>query len=95
MRIKYMDPEWDEAAEANERPEYYFCKMVNGGECVKCYKPSLATIVLSRGMYKEMTPIPTFVPERKRPNRIRRRLVGKGYYQPYDLFTRSIEGIRR
>lgn len=90
MKIKYLDPEWDEAAAAKEKAEYYFCKMVNGGTCVKCYKPSLAQIVLNRGMYKEMKPIPTFVPEKIKVPRVRRK---RAYYQSYNLFERSLAGI--
>ena len=93
MKLKYMDPEWDEAAAADETPVYFFCKMVNGGTCVKCYKPSLALIVLNRGMYKEMTPVPILIPEKLKIPRIKKRRVSKAYYQPYDLFERSMAGI--
>ena len=96
MRIKYMDPEWDEAAAAKERPEYYFCKMVNGGECIKCYKPSLAKVVLARGAFTKMQMVPTKRPEEKRKkrsyNRDERKRAFKPYYQPYEL---SMLGLRR
>ena len=96
MKIKYLDPEWDEAMAANERQEYYWCKMLNGGTCVKCYKPSLAQIVLNRGLYKDMTPIVSKRPEAKRPRRrfnrdFKRR--SSSWYQPYNLFERSLEGL--
>lgn len=53
----FVDKEWDDAMKSEETPIYYRCKMLNGGECIKMYKPSLASVVLKRGAYLKMTPL--------------------------------------
>lgn len=50
----YTDTEWVEAWNANETTMYYKCEMLNHGWCYKCYKPSVAQLVLKRGMYLNM-----------------------------------------
>jgi len=47
----YIDQEWIDANKSKEKPIYYKCQMLNHGWCVKCYKPSVAKLVLKRGMY--------------------------------------------
>ena len=88
------DLEWEKAAAAKEKPQYYFCGMINGGECVKCYKPSLAEVVKKRHAFRYMKMIPTTKPEKKRRgfNREQRKR-NKGYYQPYGYFERSMAGL--
>lgn len=53
----YIDQEWIDANESKEKPVYYKCQMLNWGWCIKCYKPSVAKLVLKRGMYLKMLEI--------------------------------------
>ena len=46
------DPEWDEAMNSNEEPEYYWFYMSGGGKCIKLYKPSVAALVANRSGLK-------------------------------------------
>lgn len=93
----FEDKEWNTAANANEKPEYYQCKMLNGGTCIKCYKPSLAEVVMKRGMYKDMKLISVVKPveKRERPRRRRRMNISetKPYYQSYNRYDLSLEGL--
>ena len=50
----YTDTEWIEAWNVNETAVYYKCEMLNHGWCYKCYKPSVARLVLQRKMYLQM-----------------------------------------
>ena len=50
----YTDIEWIEAWNANETTMYDECEMLNHGWCYKCYKPSVARLVLQRRMYLNM-----------------------------------------
>lgn len=43
-----VDPEWNRANEADEKEQYYWTQMFNGGRCVKKYKPSVAELVRRR-----------------------------------------------
>lgn len=50
----FRDEEWIKAWNANEIPQYYKCEMLNHGRTYKYYKPSVAGLVLQRGMYLQM-----------------------------------------
>lgn len=53
----YRDEEMIEACGANENTTYYKCKMLNNGWCFKCYKPSVAQVMLQRGAYRKILPV--------------------------------------
>lgn len=44
----YDDPEWVEAENADEKPQYYWQYMYGGGKCIKKYKPSVAELYAKR-----------------------------------------------
>ena len=46
--IQITDPEWDKATESNEKEQYYWMRMFNGGICIKKYKPSIAKLIKRR-----------------------------------------------
>lgn len=46
--IQITDLEWDEAMESNEKEQYYWMRMFNGGICIKKYKPSIAKLIKRR-----------------------------------------------
>lgn len=48
MIEKYIDIEWDNAQNANEKECVYRCQMYNGGTTYKLYKPSIANLVRKR-----------------------------------------------
>lgn len=50
----FVDQEWIDAWDANEKPRYYKCKMTNNGWCYKYYKPSIAKLLMKRGAYLQM-----------------------------------------
>lgn len=43
-----IDPEWDKAIESNEKEQYYWMCMFNGGICIKKYKPSIVKLIRRR-----------------------------------------------
>ena len=43
-----IDPEWDKAIESNEKEQYYWVRMFNGGICIKKYKSSIAKLIRKR-----------------------------------------------
>ena len=43
-----VDPEWKKAMESNEKEQYYWVRMFNGGQCVKKYKPSIEKLIRRR-----------------------------------------------
>lgn len=43
-----IDPEWDKAMEFNEKEQYYWVHMFNGGICIKKYKSSIAKLIRKR-----------------------------------------------
>ena len=43
-----IDPEWDKAIEFNEKEQYYWVRMFNGGIYIKKYKPSIAKLIKKR-----------------------------------------------
>lgn len=45
---KITDLEWDKAIESNEKEQYYWVRMFNGGICIKKYKPSIAKLIKRR-----------------------------------------------
>jgi len=45
---KFIDIEWTEAENADEKEEYYIIPMYHGGKCIKKYKPSIAALVSKR-----------------------------------------------
>lgn len=50
----YIDQEWIDAHNNDEKPEYYYCTMLNYGHCFKHYKPSVAELLLKRGAFLSM-----------------------------------------
>ena len=46
--IQIADLEWDKAIESNEKEQYYWICMFNGGVCIKKYKPSIAKLIRKR-----------------------------------------------
>lgn len=48
MIEKYIDIEWDNAENTNEKECVYKCQMYNGGTTYKLYKPSVANLVRKR-----------------------------------------------
>lgn len=82
---------------SKERSEYYQCTKSNGTTCVKCYTPSAAQDMLDRGVYTEMKMISVVKPAAKKERYERRRRrdepAVKPYYQPYNLYTLSLEGL--
>lgn len=95
MKLNYLDPEWDQAEEANEKKMYYKCWMHNGGTCIKRYKPSVAKIVKARSMFKDMEMIPIKRPEAKKRKKKKFEYTTKfkSYYQPYSSFEKSMNGL--
>jgi len=51
-RVPLQDQEWEEAERSNQKPQYYWCSMFNGGKCVRCYKPQVAEVVKKRTGWK-------------------------------------------
>ena len=45
---KAMKEEWNKAINTEEKHQYYRCKMDNGGERIKFYKPSVAALIQKR-----------------------------------------------
>ena len=43
-----IDPEWDKAIKFNEKEQYYWMRMFNGGICIKKYKLSIAKLIRKR-----------------------------------------------
>ena len=43
-----IDLEWDKAIESNEKEQYYWVCMFNGGICIKKYKSSIAKLIRKR-----------------------------------------------
>lgn len=46
--MEYIDTEWINAQNANEKEYVYKCQMHNGGTTYKLYKPSVANLVRKR-----------------------------------------------
>ena len=46
--MDYIDKEWTNAQNANEKEHVYKCQMYNGGTTYKLYKPSVANLVRKR-----------------------------------------------
>ena len=46
--MEYIDKEWTNAQNANEKEYVYKCQMYNGGTTYKLYKPSVANLVRKR-----------------------------------------------
>ena len=71
--------------------------MNNGGVCVKLFTFDEIDNAIVSGRYKDAKRIKTVKPDslKLKVPRIRGRIKSKGYYQSYDLFERSLEGLRR
>lgn len=77
--------------------DYYWCYMLNGGVCVKCYTFEEIDNAIICGRYRDAKRIKTITPDKVKLKvpRIKGTIKSKGYYQSYDLFERSLEGLRR
>lgn len=53
----FVDEEYDAAIAANETPQYFCCRLNNGGKTYKLYKPSVAALLTARDGL-ERIPVP-------------------------------------
>lgn len=52
--MEFIDREWDEAEAMQQKSVFYKCQMLNGGWCIKAYKPAIAQLICNRGGYLKM-----------------------------------------
>lgn len=55
--MEFIDREWDEAEAMQQKSVFYKCQMLNGGWCIKAYKPAIAQLICNRGGISENDPV--------------------------------------